>query len=227
MHAEKLVRLESGFLCYQPPADAPDIAEAPALLRGGITFGCLNTLPKISPTVIALWSKLLAAMPSSRLLLKAYGLSAASAREDLLGRFSEHGIDSRRVELVLPESSTLQHLAWYNEVDIALDTFPYNGTTTTCEALWMGVPVVTLAGRSHVSRVGASLLSSVGLPDLVATSGEEYVAKALTLAVDSARQRELRRGLRQRMKRSALLDAPRFTRGLEAAYFKMWAEFAR
>ncbi len=227
LHVENLVRLETGFLCYQPPADSPDIEQSPSSLAAGITFGCLNTLPKITSSVIALWSSLLAALPGSRLLLKAYGLSAESARQDLLARFEKHGIDAARLKLVRPEDSTLQHLGWYNQIDIALDVFPYNGTTTTCEALWMGVPVITLCGNSHVSRVGASLLSRVGLADLVATSEAEYLAKALAMAANADARRELRLGLRQRMKDSPLLDAARFTRGLEAAYEEMWANYSR
>ena len=132
-----------------------------------------------------------------------------------------------RLKLVRPEDSTLQHLGWYNQIDIALDVFPYNGTTTTCEALWMGVPVITLCGNSHVSRVGASLLSRVGLADLVATSEAEYLDKALAMAANADARRELRFGLRQRMKDSPLLDAARFTRGLEAAYEEMWANYSR
>jgi predicted SAM-dependent methyltransferase len=160
-------------------------------------------------------------------LLKSYGLSAESARQATLAAFAVQGIAAERLILLPPEKSQVDHLGRYAEVDIALDSFPYNGTTTTCEALWMGVPVVTLAGKSHVSRVGGSILSRVGLGDLVAGSEEAYLEKAIALAKDAERRSELRRGLRQRLEASALLDAAAFARGLEAAYADMWATYAQ
>ncbi len=223
---EKLVRLPTGFLCYLPPADSPVIAEAPSLNARGVTFGCFNALPKITPSMIAVWSNLLRALPDAKLILKAYGLSADSARRGLIAQFEGCGIDSDRIALLPPDNSMTAHLARYNEIDVALDVYPYNGTTTTCEALWMGVPVVTLAGTSHVSRVGASLLARTGLADLVARTEDEYLAKARALAADLQRRRAWRASARQDLQASPLLDAPAFSRALEAAYLNMWNTYA-
>jgi predicted SAM-dependent methyltransferase len=225
-HTEKLVRLEGGFLCYRPPAEAPAVNPPPSGASGAVTFGSFNNLSKVNDTTIALWANLLKRLPQSRLLVKAYGLAADSARRDLLERFARHEISADRLELCPPEDAFAAHLARYHQVDIALDTFPYNGTTTTCEALWMGVPVISLAGKAHAARSGASILSHVGLPDLVAATPEEYLAKALALAGDAERRRELRAGLRARMESSPLIDAAGFTRRLEAAYLEMWTTYS-
>jgi predicted O-linked N-acetylglucosamine transferase (SPINDLY family)/predicted SAM-dependent methyltransferase len=226
-YSEKLRRLAGGFLCYLPPPESPEVASPPADKSGHITFGSFNNLAKIVPPVIALWARLLAALPESRLVIKAYGLSADSAHKSLYEQFERHGIGRKRVVLLAPEVSMTQHLARYGEVDIALDSFPYNGTTTTCEALWMGVPVVTLAGESHVSRVGASLLRRAGLSELIASSSEDFLTKAIDLASDGERRRNLRRTLRRRLSESPLMDAIGFTRGLEAAYAEMWTRYAQ
>ncbi|HEX2567778.1 MAG TPA: tetratricopeptide repeat protein [Burkholderiales bacterium] len=220
-YVEKLVRLPSGFLCYAPPADAPEPQAAPALERGQVTFGCFNHLPKLTDGVIALWARLLEQAPDARLVLKSFGLSAESARAAMLARFARHGIAAQRVHLCGPERAFADHLAKYGEIDIALDVFPYNGVTTTCEALWMGVPVVTLRGATHVARAASSILASVGLDELIAETPEAYVSTALGLARDTARLRALRSGLRERMRGSPLMDAQGFTRSLEAAYCAM------
>ncbi len=221
LHTEKLVRLPGGFLCYNAPADAPHPAPR---ATGPITFGSFNGLAKLTPQMVELWAKLLGAVPGSRLLVKTYGLAAESARRALREAFSRHGIAGDRLELRPPDGGFAEHLAAYLELDIVLDVFPYNGTTMTCEALWMGVPVVTLAGATHVSRVGASLLERVGLRDLVAATPAEYLDIALRLARDEPRRRELRGSLRERMRRSPLTDARRFTRDLESAYHRLWDE---
>jgi predicted SAM-dependent methyltransferase len=226
-HTETLLRLPAGFLCYQPVADSPEVGAPPSADAGRVTFGSFSYLAKVMPSMIALWARLLGALPQARLMLKSYGLSAESARRDVLAQFAQHGIAAERLVLLRPEDSMAGHLARYGEVDIALDSFPYNGTTTTFEALWMGVPVVTLAGKSHVSRVGLSILSRLGLDELVAQSPDDYIDKAVALANDAARRRELRRTLRPRLQGSPLLDAAAFTRGLEAAYAGMWAGFAQ
>ncbi|HZQ72367.1 MAG TPA: tetratricopeptide repeat protein [Burkholderiales bacterium] len=224
-HVERLVRLPSGFLCYAPPAEAPEVGKLPCEASGQVTFGCFNHLPKLSPPIIATWARLLQRLPSARLVLKSFGLAEASAQRSLREQFAAHGIGAERVLLAAPEVTLEAHLARYHEIDIALDVFPYNGTTTTCEALWMGVPVVSRAGRTHVTRVGASLLHRVGLDELVARSEEEYIAKALALATDLPRLAGLRAGLRERMKASSLLDARAFTGALEAAFAEMWARW--
>ena len=214
-HTERLVRLPRTAWCYQPPADAP-----PVLSRGDrpVTFGSFNTFAKVGPQMIALWSRVLDAVPGSRLVLKAAALTDDGLRQHAAARFVEHGIPADRVTLLPYIPSTASHLSAYNDVDIALDTYPYHGTTTTCEALLMGVPVITLAGQAHVSRVGVSLLSAVGLGDLVAHTDEEYVRLAAALAGDAGRLRELRESLRDRLLASPLCDGVTFTRDLETFY---------
>jgi predicted O-linked N-acetylglucosamine transferase (SPINDLY family)/predicted SAM-dependent methyltransferase len=226
-HTEKLVRLAAGFLCYLPPADSPEVAPPPAAKSGCVTFGSFNFLAKAMPAMVPLWARLLQALPDAKLLVKSYGLSAQSARDALVAQFAARGVKAERLIVLGPEDSATGHLARYGDVDIALDCFPYNGTTTTCEALWMGVPVITLAGKSHVARVGSSLLSRAGLEDLVAESPQEYLDKAIALANDAARRSELRSTLRSRLRASPLLDAAAFTRGLESAYTQMWAAYAQ
>lgn len=221
-HSEQLVRLPRGFLCYRPFADAPPAPELPAATAGIFTFGCFNARPKVTPEVIATWSAILKETPESRLLLKAKALSDESTRRQLLEAFSACGIAPERVQTrgVFPD--LLQHLKAYQEIDLALDTFPYNGTTTTCEALWMGVPVVTLAGRTHASRVGLSLLSRLGLEACITDTVQSYIDLAVRLARHPQPLRDVRAGLRQRMARSSLTDALGFVRDLEQAYREMW-----
>ncbi len=223
-HSEALVRMECGFFCYAPPPDAPEAGEPPSLAAGHITFGCFNNLAKVTPATLDLWSKLLHRVPGSRLFMKAHGLGAETARRNVLEHFARNGISAQRVRLLGPEDRHSDHLARYNEVDIALDPFPYHGTATTCEALWMGVPVVTLAGRTHVARVGVSILQRVGVPELIASTVDEYVELAAGLAGDVRRLRALRAELRSRLRNSSLLDSRRFARSLEAAYRDMWAK---
>lgn len=221
-HVEKLVRLERGFLCYAPPAQSPEVAGPPSLAAGHVTFGCFNNLAKLTPGMIARWSELLKALPGSRLKLKSFGLAAESARRRLREQFAACGVDPDRLELRGPDDSFEGHLAQYGAVDVALDVFPYNGAATTCEALWMGVPVISLAGPTHVSRVGASILNSAGLGELVADSGENYVQKALELARDPGRLGRLRSTMRARLRGAPLLDAAGFVRSVERAYGEMW-----
>ncbi len=221
-YVEKLVRLKQGFLCYGPPPDAPEVAELPLARAGHVTFGCFNNLAKVTSPMIALWARLLGALPGARLKLKSFGLAAQSARRSIREQFGNLGIGAERLELSGPEESFSAHLAAYGAVDIALDVFPYNGAATSCEALWMGVPVVTLAGPTHVSRVGASILSGAGLEELVAHSQEDYLQKALGLASDPQHLGALRAGMRERLGKSPLLDARGFARSLENAYTDMW-----
>jgi predicted O-linked N-acetylglucosamine transferase (SPINDLY family) len=221
-HTETLVRLPAGFLCYGPPADSPPVAEPPSVRAGHVTFGSFNNLSKLTPSVIALWAQLLDRCPGARLALKSFGLAGESVRQALRERFAVHGIASERLEIYGPEPSFAGHLGRYGAIDIALDTFPYNGTTTTCEALWMGVPVVTLAGRTHVSRVSSSILHRVGLDELVASTREGYLATAAGLARDCARLAELRESMRARLRTSPLLEAASFTAHVESAYREMW-----
>ena len=226
---ERLFRIDAPFLCYLPPADAPDVAPPPSLARGphpaGITFGSFNALSKISDDLIALWARVLTAVPGSRLLLKAMSLADPALRLELPRRFAAQGLDDpARIELAPPTATVAAHLALYARVDVALDTHPYNGTTTTCEALLMGVPVVTLAGRVHAARVGASLLTAVGRPDLIADSEAAYIALAAALAADPASLAARRAAQRAEFLASPLCDAPAHTRRLEAAFRSMWRD---
>jgi predicted O-linked N-acetylglucosamine transferase (SPINDLY family) len=219
---EHLVRLPGGFHCYVPAEDAPDVAPAPARGQGHVTFGSFNNLSKVNPRVIAAWGRVLAAVPNSRLLLKARPLADPDTRARYLASFERAGVAPERVSLIATADSWRDHMGQYGQVDVALDTFPYNGTTTTCDALWMGVPVIALRGDRHAGRVGVSLLSHVGLPELIADTLDDYVAKAAALAGDPDRLAALRGGLRQRLVESPIGDPQRFARSLEDAYRALW-----
>lgn len=221
VHTEKLIRLPTVFSCYRPDDSAPPVNLLPASKPGAITFGCFNNFSKVTPAVLALWSRLLRELPASRLLLKSRALAdpavAARAREIL----ASNGIAANQVNFHGLDLPVRDHLALYHGVDVALDPFPYNGTTTTCEALWMGVPVISLAGRVHAARVGASLLTHTGLPDWIAATPDDYVQLAVHAAHDLLRLAPLRQALRERLRASPLCDAARFTRGLEDAFAAM------
>ncbi len=219
LYTETLVRLPHGFLCYAPPPEAPPVTQRHS--SRPLTFGSFNHLAKINPQVIALWAELLKSLPEARLLIKNTGLENERARERLYQRFQELGVSRDRIGLRGRIASITEHLALYNDMDIALDTFPYNGTTTTCEALWMGVPVVTLAGNMHAGRVGTSLLTRIGLQDLIASTYDEYVSCARTLARDADRLSQLRTSLRERLATSPLCDGRDFATLIEDAYRKM------
>jgi predicted O-linked N-acetylglucosamine transferase (SPINDLY family)/predicted SAM-dependent methyltransferase len=227
LHSERLLRLERGFHCYAPPPESPEVVEPPSARTGHITFGSFNTLAKLTPEMVALWGRLLSRVPGSRMLIKAHALASAGAQRALVEGFAAQGVAAARLTLLGADNNLPRHLGRYGEIDIALDTFPYHGTTTTCEALWMGVPVITLAGRAHVSRVGVSLLHQVGLEELVAQDAEQYLDLAQALAQDSARLAQLRAGMRERMRASPLVDASGFARSLEKAYRDMWAAHLR
>ena len=214
---ERLIRLPETAWCYEPPADAPDVAPLPAISAGHVTFGSFNNLAKVNAALIELWSQVLLAVPGSRLVIKATSLRDPATRSRLQAAFAAHGVESNRIEPIGSVPSAAEHLGLYGRIDIALDTFPYHGTTTTCEALWMGVPVVTLAGRTHASRVGVSLLSNIGLRFLATTDRSQYIAAAASLAADRHRLAELRATLRDRMLRSPLMAAPAFARRFECA----------
>ncbi len=220
--SENLVRVPGGFLAYLPPPFAPDPGQPPFAAAGRITFGSFNNLPKITPRVVAMWAQALRAVPDSRLIVKAKGLDEPATRERYAAMFAAHGLDGSRVEFVGFVGDIAAHIARYRSIDVALDTFPYNGTTTTCEALWMGVPVVTLAGDRHAARVGASLLDRVGLGDLVAADPADFARIAAGLAADRARLAALRGNLRARMAASPLCDGRRLAREFETAYRGLW-----
>jgi protein O-GlcNAc transferase len=220
-HTETLLRLDNGFLCFAPPVDAPDVAPLPSLANGHVTFGSFNHLPKVNPAVVVAWATILKRVPGSRLVIKSRTLADPETRERYDDLFTAEGIEPGRIELVSWVPSTAGHLGAYGRVDIALDPFPYNGTTTTCEALWMGVPVVTLRGDRHAGRVGASLLTRVGLGELIAETGDTYIDTAVALAGAPEQLANLRHTLRQRMADSTLCDPETITRDVEAAYRRL------
>ena len=225
-HSERLMRLPRTQWCYQPPADAPDVAAAPPACSSDIvTFGAATNLAKVTPQVIELWSRVLRATAGSRFALKARSLADAVTCDRMAAAFAAHGIERERLTFE-PAGDLRDYLRFLSTLDIALDTFPFGGGTTTCHTLFMGVPVVTLSGRTSVSRVGASVLTNVGVAELIAKSPEEFVARAAELARDRVRLAELRATLRPRMLASPLCDAAAFVRDLESAYRRIWEAWA-
>jgi len=225
LNTERLVRLAPAFLCYRAPAEAGPVAPLPANAAGHVTFGSFNNAAKLSPATIALWARLLREVPDARLLLKASQFRDRATRERIAAAFADAGIDRERVSVLAPQRTTADHLAIYGQIDVALDPLPYNGTATTCEALWMGVPVVTLAGDRHAARVGASILTTIGLDHLIAPTADAYVAVAAQLARDRAALAVLRAGLRERVRASPLCDGAGFARAVEEAYRTVWRDW--
>jgi len=220
-YAEKLMRLPGCFLCYAPPQGAPLPDAGAAAGRRAPVFGSFNNIAKISDATMDAWCAILRRVPAARLLLKYRYLDDSTVQQRLAQRFHDRGIGRERIDFQGRIRSLKEHLAVYNLVDIALDTFPYNGATTTCEALWMGVPVVTVAGDRHAARVGASLLSAAGVSELVTHDVEGYVETAVALAADRSRIVSFRQTLRGRVAQGMLCDGTSFTRGLEEAYQTM------
>lgn len=215
-HSETLLRLPQ-FLCYGAPGDAPAVTPLPALTNGFVTFGSFNNSMKVTPATVALWAELLESVPHARLVLKSPLFTDEGIRARYESLFTARGIERTRLELLSAVPEARDHLALYGRVDIALDSLPYNGTTTTCEALWMGCPVVTLLGDRHAGRVGASLLNATGLSGLVTANGAEYKAKAMELASDLYRLAALRQGLRAQIASSPLCGAAAFATAFEDA----------
>jgi predicted O-linked N-acetylglucosamine transferase (SPINDLY family) len=220
-YVERPVRLPHSYLCFTAPHYPIEVSPLPALHGNEVTFGCFNNASKLTPTVIAVWAKLLHAVPHSRLFLKYTGLDDVQVQRHYRDLFTQHRIEGNRIRFS-GQSPRERLLAAYREVDIALDPFPYNGGTTTVEALWMGVPVVSLRGDRFVSRTGETILTNIGLAECVADSEDAYIAKARALTADLPRLAELRSQLRSRLLNSPLCDGAGFTRDLEAAYRTMW-----
>ncbi|MBL8670939.1 MAG: tetratricopeptide repeat protein [Alphaproteobacteria bacterium] len=217
---ERLARLPRPLHAFDPDPDAPAVAPRSP---GSVVFGSFNALPKLSDGTVALWSRVLLEVEGSRLLLKAFGLSDPTVQEAVRRRFAARGIASDRLDLRGRVAAQADHLGAYGEIDVALDPTHYNGTTTTCEALWMGVPVVSLRGDRHASRVGASLLTAAGMPQLVADGADAFVAIAAGLVRDPARRAALRAETREIVARSPLRDAVGLARAVESAYRTAWA----
>jgi len=219
---ETLVRLPNGWACFEPAPDAPEPGPPPSLATGRVRFCSFSSPAKLGERVLDAWSEILKRTPGSSLLLKGASLADEGARTQLLGRFADRGVPADRISLAGWTPGAAEHLALYNTADIALDPFPHNGVTTTCEALWMGLPVVALLGDRHAARISASFLTRVGLEDLIAPDLASYADIAVRLASDTQRLAELRRTLRPRMAASPLCDGPGFAREVEAAYRTMW-----
>ena len=224
LYSERLLTLPDGYVCYAPPPHAPALAPLPALARGHATFGCFNNLAKITPRVVAAWAAILRDLPHARLVLKTHQFDDRATCDTIAAKFAAHGTAADRVEC-RGASSHRALLAEYADIDIVLDPFPYCGGLTTCEALWMGVPVVTMPGDTFASRHSASHLCNVGLDDWVAADLAAYHALALRRAADLPALAALRAGLRQRMRASPLCDAARFGAGLGAALRHAWHDW--
>ncbi|GFZ08888.1 tetratricopeptide repeat (TPR)-like superfamily protein [Actinidia rufa] len=248
-HVEELVRLPKCFLCYMPSPEAGPVTPTPALSNGFITFGSFNNLAKITPKVLQVWARILCAVPNSRLVVKCKPFCCDSVRQRFLSTLEQLGLESlaisshllrsaifllwERVSIAFPsEKCGITFLAEERQpfrrfLQLSLDTFPYAGTTTTCESLYMGVPCVTMGSLVHAHNVGVSLLNTVGLGHLVAKNEDEYVRLALALASDVTALSNLRLDLRNLMSKSPLCDGSKFTLGLESAYRDVWRRYCR
>ncbi|HTV49457.1 MAG TPA: tetratricopeptide repeat protein [Phycisphaerae bacterium] len=221
VYREQTVCLAHSFWCYQPGGETVVPGPLPAKDAGFVTFCSMNNFSKVTPAVMDLWAKILNAVPRSRLVLYS---KPGSHQEQVRNRFAGAGISLERLNFV-GWQPWLHYINLYNRVDIALDTFPWGGGITNCDSLYMGVPVVSLSGRTAVGRGGKSILTNIGLPELAARTQEEYLDIAVKLAGDLPRLTELRRTLRQRMQQSPLMNAKRFARDIEAAYREMWRKW--
>ena len=218
---EKIWRLPNTRLCFTPPQENVPVSDLPAIVNGYTTFGCFNHLGKMNDNVVALWARVLHAVPRSRLFLKSPPLAEAGVREAIVGRFDRHGIESGRLTFEgISSRKVYLEASW--RVDIALDPFPYPGGATSAECLWMGVPVLTMAGTRFLSRQGSGILNAVGLADWIAADEEDYVLRAVTHASDIAALGSLRKGLRARVLASPLFDADQFAAHFEAAMLEIW-----
>jgi predicted O-linked N-acetylglucosamine transferase (SPINDLY family) len=224
-YTETLERLPTGFLTFRPVIAAPVQERPPSATAGHITFGSFNNTSKVTPEVVRVWAAIMRQVDGSRMIVKSKQLGDAPTRQRYIRLFAEAGIEAGRIDLLPRLEPVENHLRAYDRVDIALDPFPYNGTTTTCEALWMGVPVVTWAGVGHVARVGASILTHCGLSELVADSEAGYIATAVGLARDPPRLAHLRGTMRQRLEGAPLSDHKAFARAVESSYRRMWRDW--
>jgi predicted O-linked N-acetylglucosamine transferase (SPINDLY family) len=222
-YRENVLRMSDGYLCYEPPTYAPPVSALPAEEDGWVTFGCFNNPSKITAQVVEAWAKILTRVPRSRLTLKYRGMSASVANRcgDIL---ASHGVDPARVTF-FDRSPHAELLGEYRRIDLALDPFPCGGGLTTCEALWMGVPVITCPGETFASRISLSVLSSVGLTEAVARDLPDYVELAAGLAHDLPRLANWRAELRERMESSPLCDGPRFAGNLMNLLRGVWREW--
>lgn len=218
---EEIWRLPESRWCYSPPRCAVEVTTLPALTNGYISFGCLNNLSKVNTEVMKLWARILNAVPQSRLRMKSFQFSDQATREAALAQFASLGVDTSRIDIEQP-GDLKAYLQTYGEIDIILDTFPFSGGTTSIDSLWMGVPLLTLAGRSLVSRQGVGILGSVGLVDWIAENEDDYLEKAIEFAGKPQELSLLRASLRERVLLSPLFDGERFARNFESGIAEMW-----
>ncbi|CAN2039400.1 protein O-GlcNAc transferase [Candidatus Magnetomoraceae bacterium gMMP-15] len=224
-HTEKLIRLSGSFFCYRPPDEDISVSSLPAFKKGCITFGSFQNFAKCS-NILDLWIKILQKLPNSRFIIQSEPFKDKNISLKFKEFFAQKGISKQRIELAA-YSSFYDYLKFHNKIDIILDTFPWNGHTTSCHALWMGIPVITLAGKHHASRLGLSLLSGTGLTDLIANTPKEYINKALNLADNLDNLASIRHKLRCHIISSDLCNGKKFTSNLEAVYRKMWKQWCR
>jgi predicted O-linked N-acetylglucosamine transferase (SPINDLY family) len=225
-YREKILRMPDGYVCFDPPANAPEVGPLPALEQGRVTFGSFNNVSKLTPEVLARWAQIVRRVPGSRILLGSPGLNGTRTRTLIREAFLSAGVDAEQLDL----RGTMRQpdlLAAYNTVDLALDPFPYSGGVTTCEALWMGVPVVTCPGETFASRHSFSHLSNVGLTEMVARDAQDYIDLAVRLAHDLPHLAEIRAGLRDRMARSPLCNGPLFAANLSVLLRDVWRQWCR
>ncbi len=223
-YVEQLLRLPESFLTMFGLPDLPRTEHAPAEANGFVTFGSFNNIRKLNPEVIRVWSRILTEAPDSRLIIKSAGCESSMVRQNITRTFERHGVDASRIEFAAYAHSYAEHAAWYNRVDIMLDPFPYHGTHTTCESLWMGVPVVTLEGDTHVQRVSAAIMRNIGYDVTIAASEDEYVENAVNLASIPENLPIVRKCLHTLFRHSIICHPERVTRHLEDAYARAWAE---
>ena len=222
-YRERVLRMPDGYLCYDPPHSAPPVGPPPSVTKGFTTFGSFNNLAKITPEVVATWAKILHRLPTARLIVKYRGLGDPSVQRRYLDLFAAHEIGPQRLELQ-PWTSYEDYLATYHQVDLVLDPFPFSGSTTACEAMWMGVPVVTCPFETFASRHSFSHLSNLGLTETIAHDLDRYVDLAISLAGDLPRLAALRAGLRERMAASPLCDGKRFANNLMSLLRDVWEQ---
>jgi len=223
-YSEQLVHLPGFYAAYRPDASMPDVGSGPAQKNGHVTFISLNNLAKITPAALDLWAQILRRLPDARLLLQAGGMEGSEVQERITGFFAAHGIERQRL-LLRGWTGLNEYFATGNEADIALDSFPFNGGVTTCHALWMGLPVISLSGQSAASRVGRSILSHVGLEHLAVQDAGAYVEAAVALAGDPSQLQALRESMRERMTSSGFIDGKRFAREVEQVYRRLWGRW--
>jgi len=224
-YVEKVLRLPEISQCFTPPEFNIKIKDLPALKNNFITFGCINRLEKINDEVISLWSKVLLSVPNSKLLLKNGNFDNVEIINNVLDKFKKHGIEINRLILLGQSITRKEALETYNRIDISLDPFPFQGNTTTCESIWMGVPVITLKGDRHLFHFGESINSNLNMNDWIAKNQEDYIKKAIKFTHSFEKLSEIRKSLRKVFLESPLCDAPRFVKHFSKLFWEIWKKF--